>query len=126
MATTRKSSLASLAVVHGIYFLITGIWPLLHIQSFLAVTGPKEEVWLVKTVGVIILVMGAGLTAAGIQRKVNLPILIIAVAGALGFIMIDVIYVLKDVIPLVYLLDAGIEFVFLVLWVVFLSRASLD
>lgn len=35
----------------GWYYLMTGIWPLLHIRSFVWMTGPKTDRWLVKAVG---------------------------------------------------------------------------
>jgi hypothetical protein len=33
------------------YYCLTGVWPLLHMASFEAVTGPKVDDWLVKMVG---------------------------------------------------------------------------
>lgn len=33
--------------IQGCYYLITLIWPLVHIKSFMAVTGYKRDVWLV-------------------------------------------------------------------------------
>jgi len=40
-----------LAGCHAAYLVGTGVWPLLHRRSFEAVTGPKQEFWLVRTVG---------------------------------------------------------------------------
>jgi 8-oxo-dGTP pyrophosphatase MutT (NUDIX family) len=51
------------------FYLLTGIWPLLHIQSFQSVTGPKTDLWLVKTAGVLITVIGAVLMMAGCGGK---------------------------------------------------------
>jgi len=42
-----------------VYFLLTGIWPLLSMRTFEAVTGPKVDRWLVKTVGVLVAVIGS-------------------------------------------------------------------
>jgi hypothetical protein len=55
--------------VQGLYFLITGVWPIVHIDSFLAVTGPKTDHlntelgdhWLVITVGALIAAIAASL-----------------------------------------------------------------
>ena len=52
-----------LPVVQGVYFLLTGVWPLLSIRTFEAVTGPKVDRWLVKTVGLLVAVIGASLLA---------------------------------------------------------------
>jgi hypothetical protein len=35
---------------------MTGLWPLVSIGTFQQVTGPKTDLWLVKTVGVLIAV----------------------------------------------------------------------
>jgi hypothetical protein len=42
-----------------VFYLVSGLWPLVHLQSFLTVTGPKTDLWLVKTLGVLISVIGA-------------------------------------------------------------------
>jgi hypothetical protein len=55
------------AVVQGIYFLATGVWPLLSMRTFLAVTGLKTDLWLVKKVG-LILAIGAGASKDGDQH----------------------------------------------------------
>jgi hypothetical protein len=35
--------------VQGIYYLLTGLWPLVSIGTFQMVTGEKTDVWLVHT-----------------------------------------------------------------------------
>jgi hypothetical protein len=42
----------------GIYYVVSGAWPLLHFPSFEAVTGPKRDRWLVRTVGLLAAVIG--------------------------------------------------------------------
>ena len=32
----------------GALYVVTGVWPLLHMASFEAVTGPKTDDWLVR------------------------------------------------------------------------------
>jgi hypothetical protein len=44
----------SVALVQGLYFLMTGLWPLVSIGTFQHVTGPKIDLWLVNTVGVLV------------------------------------------------------------------------
>lgn len=59
------------ALVQGIYFLITGIWPLLSMKTFLLITGPKTDLWLVKTFGLILAVIGAVLLYAQMTGKIK-------------------------------------------------------
>src|SRR5438067_11801258 len=64
MTTGRQEATRSVAIAQGAYFVATGIWPLLHMPSFEAVTGPKVDKWLVRTVGVLVSVVGGVLVAA--------------------------------------------------------------
>ncbi len=108
-----------LALLQGIYYALTGIWPLVSIGTFLAVTGPKRDLWLVRTVGVLVLVIGAALiVSAATSASANVSIFVLAVGSALGLTAIDVIYVLKRVISPIYLLDAAAEVVLIVLWII--------
>ena len=66
--TTLRTGSRLLAGIQGLYYLITGIWPLVHMESFLAVTGPKTDLWLVQTVGALIAVIGAMLLASASGR----------------------------------------------------------
>lgn len=52
---TGGDFLVWLSLLQGLYYSISGIWPLLSIDTFMAVTGPKTDIWLVKTVGVLLM-----------------------------------------------------------------------
>jgi hypothetical protein len=95
---------------------VTGLWPLLHLQSFFKVTGPKTDVWLVKTLGVLISVIGAVLGMAGVQQSVTREIALLGVGSAAGLTAIEVIYVARRRIAPVYLLDAVAELGLLIGW----------
>lgn len=113
-----------LAFIHGLYYVLAGIWPILHMSGFTAVTGPKTDLWLVRTVGMLVMVIGAGLIAAALRKFVSLPLILIGAGAALGFVFVDVIYVTKNVISPIYLLDAAVEIILLVLWAALLYRAG--
>jgi uncharacterized membrane protein YhhN len=49
---------SSLALVHGAANLAGGLWPLVHLDSFEMVFGPKVDRWLVKTVSGLLTVNG--------------------------------------------------------------------
>ncbi|HEV2106956.1 MAG TPA: hypothetical protein VGR16_01690, partial [Thermomicrobiales bacterium] len=96
------------AVAQGGYYLITGIWPLLHMRSFEAISGPKTDRWLVKTAGVLITAIGATLLIADRRERAATPeATVLATGSALGLTAIDVIYASKRRISPVYLLDAA-------------------
>lgn len=120
--TTKITTLAS---IHGLYFCVTGLWPIIHMDSFLFVTGPKEDLWLVETVGMLAFVIGFGLLIGAWTKNITFPLSMIAVAAAIGFILVDVIFVWRLIISPIYLLDAVVEFVFLVGWIFFITKARL-
>ena len=105
-----------LAVVQGLYFVATGVWPLVHMESFLAVTGPKTDLWLVNTVGVLVLAVGLVLLLAAWRRQATAEVFLLAVGSALALTGIDVVYTLRGVIPPVYLVDAVAEVVLVLGW----------
>lgn len=103
-----------LPVAQGVYFLLTGIWPLLSMRTFEAVTGPKVDRWLVKTVGVLVAVIGASLLADASRPSRGSRILGAGSAAALGGV--DVVYALKGRISKIYLADAVVEALLVGLW----------
>lgn len=60
---------SSLALIQAAYFILTGVWPLVNMDTFQKATGPKLDHWLVKTVGVLITVIGVTLGVAGLRRN---------------------------------------------------------
>ena len=98
-----------LALVQGVYFALTGIWPLVCIRTFMRVTGPKVDIWLVRTVGVLVLIIGCAIGLAGWRQNVTAEVALLAAGSAGGLMAIDVIYVLLRVISKIYLLDAVVE-----------------
>jgi hypothetical protein len=117
---------AVVAVVQGLYYLATGIWPLVHVESFLAVTGPKTDLWLVYTVGALVGVVGAVLLVAARSGRVTPEVALLAAGSALALTAIDVIFVARRVIDPIYLADAAAEVVLLLWWAVAWARKPAD
>ncbi len=111
MATKKNSVLNTVFLLHGAYFLITGIWPLLSMESFIAATGPKQDTWLVQMVGLLAASIGLTFGVSSLRRQ-RLPI-VLGLSVASSFLLMDVIYVAKGVIDRIYLLDAALQAVFL-------------
>lgn len=105
-----------LALVQGAFYLASGLWPIVHLPSFEAVTGPKAEGWLVKTTGALIAVAGTAMLMAGRHRRVMPEIRLLAAGSAAALAAADVIYVAKRRIPPVYLLDAATELALVAAW----------
>lgn len=97
------------------YFAVTGVWPLLHMPSFVRVTGPKVDLWLVRMVAALALVIGLALLAANRETPHGSTALLGA-GSAVAFMGVDLVYVSKGRIGKVYLLDAAAEAALLVGW----------
>ncbi|HEU4798986.1 MAG TPA: hypothetical protein VFS94_00010 [Gemmatimonadales bacterium] len=103
--------------VQGIYYLTSGLWPLFHMASFEAITGPKVEDWLVRMVGLLAAVIGMTLLVAVRRRNRGIEILVLAIGSALAFAAVDIRYALGGVISPLYLADAVVELGLVVLLV---------
>jgi hypothetical protein len=102
--------LPRIAKVQGAYFILTGVWPILHLRSFEAVTGPKLDGWLVKTFGGLVAAVGVALLVAereGSSRSKAVRAL--GVGSAVALAVADSVYSCNGRISPVYLVDAVAE-----------------
>jgi hypothetical protein len=106
----------AVALAQGAYFTATGLWPLLHMRSFLAVTGPKTDLWLVKTVGALIAVAGGTIAVAALRDRVTPEVRMLAGGTAAALGAVDVVYTAQRRIPPIYLLDGAIEAAIVAFW----------
>jgi hypothetical protein len=98
-----------LALVQGVFYAATGLWALVDLDSFMAVTGAKTDRWLVKTVGILVTVIGGVLLVAWRRGGVPFEVALLAIGSALSLATIDVVYVSNGTISPIYLLDAAAE-----------------
>jgi hypothetical protein len=113
---------AYLSMAQGLYYATTALWSLLSVGTFQRVTGPKTDVWLVKTVGVLVGAIGGALVVAGFRRAHTPEIGLLGAASAAGLAGIDAYYAGRRRISAVYLLDALAELILLTLWLYALMR----
>jgi hypothetical protein len=103
-----------LPLVQGGYYLLTGLWPLVHMDSFERVSGRKTDRWLVRTVGALAVAIGSGLLQAGRRGYLPRELRTVSQLAAAGFIAIEVPTAVRGRISLVYLADAALELGFMV------------
>ncbi len=118
----REGLARVLAWGQGVFYVLTGLWAILDLDSFEAVTGPKTDDWLVKTVGALVTVIGGVLLAAARRRSLGPEVVLLAAGSALALAAIDVIYVAAGTIAPIYLLDAVAEVAIAVAWMVVRPR----
>lgn len=106
-----------LVFAQSTYLFVTAMWALLHIESFMRVTGPKTDIWLVKTVGALLLPIAACLATYLFIKVDRRPAFVLGCLTALAFISVDFYYALNDVISDIYLADGVVEIIFFVTWI---------
>jgi hypothetical protein len=103
--------------IHALYNIVTGVWPILHMRSFEAMSGPKTDRWLVKTVGALVGVIGGVIAMAGARKRITPEVVGLAIGSSASLAAIDLVYVLRGRISRVYLLDAMLEALLIVGWI---------
>ena len=106
-------------LVQGMYVLLTAVWALVDIQSFMFITGPKTDVWLVRTVAVLLICIWLFFLMS--SKKSEEPrVTLTALVFSFGLAYIDFYYTLNNTIRWVYALDGIVESMFGLLWLYFL------
>jgi hypothetical protein len=107
--------------VQATYIFLTALWPLIDIHSFMLVTGYKTDVWLVKTVGALLIPISLTMGSYLIIRADERPLIILGGGTAVSFICVDFYYALGDVISDIYLLDGVLQIGFVAAWIYVLA-----
>lgn len=56
-------------LVQAGYYLVAGMWPVAHVRSFEAITGPKPDRFVVESAGMLFAASGVALAAAGLTGR---------------------------------------------------------
>lgn len=116
-ADAEPRFLSNTALAHGLYWAVTGFWPLVSIDTFQLVTGPKRDLWLVKTAGALIGVIGVVLMLAGARHRITPEIGMLGAGSAATLACVDIVYTRRRVIGPIYLLESFVEITLTALWI---------
>jgi len=116
---------AYLFLLNGAYLGLTGLWALIDLQSFIMVTGPKSDIWLVKSLSLMFICIGIAFLLAYYFLENSLPMIILGFSVALALLGIDLYYSMNEIIPKVYLIDGFIQLLFLMGWIMILRRRKM-
>jgi hypothetical protein len=128
----ERTLLTYLCWFQGLYYFVTGVWPLVSVRTFKLVTGEKTDNlpsglnadhWLLMTVSLLITSIAITLLVAAWRRSQHPEIAVLAICAAAGLTAIDVIYVARRVILPIYLVDAVIEVPLILAWLAALRRS---
>jgi hypothetical protein len=99
-------------LAQGVYYFATGLWPFIHRRSFLKVTGPKNDLWLVHAVGSLVTATGTVFLRSATKERVTPEVRMLAAGTALGLAAVEVHSVWRGAIRKIYLADTLVELYF--------------
>jgi hypothetical protein len=104
------------ALAQALYYGATGLWPLASRRTFEAVTGPKEDWWLVESLALLLLPIAGALGAAAARDRITPEIELLG-AGAAGMLAAsDVLVAARRRGRWTYLIDAAVSGSFVAAW----------
>lgn len=106
--------------LQAVYYLVTGLWPLIHLKSFFEVTGPKTDVWLVQMVGVLIFSYSILFFYMAFTRRLLQVHAVVGSLIAFGIGCIELYHYLQGTLRGIYYVDFIIEVCFFMYWIFYL------
>jgi hypothetical protein len=117
-----------LPLAQGVFYVASGLWPIVHLPSFEAVTGPKRDDWLVRTTGGLIAAVGAALIASAFERsaqaKAQSSARVLGFASALALGGAAAYYAARGRISKIYFADAVVETAIAAAWAPWIVRGD--
>jgi hypothetical protein len=101
--------------LQGPYYIVTGVWAVVHRRSFEAVSGAKTDYWLVRMVGALAAAIGTALTLGAYRRRPAAEATVLAAGAATSFAIVDGVYAVRGRISRVYLVDLVVQALFIAL-----------
>jgi hypothetical protein len=108
--------------VQASYYLSTALVALLDIHFFMQITGPKTDIWLVKTVSVLLIPISLCLILNAVVKTNPLPVIAVGLSSSLVLAFIDFYYTANDTIKWVYAVDGILQLVFVTGWTIILFK----
>jgi hypothetical protein len=116
----RSAAGARLSRAHGLFNIVTGLWPVVHMRSFEAVSGPKVDRWLVRSVGGLMAANGlVQLRARDAEQRLSAQL---GLGTSAVLAAVDVRYGTTGRISRIYLLDAAVQLAWVAAWTTTLRR----
>ncbi|MGA3172131.1 MAG: hypothetical protein ABSE62_14080 [Chthoniobacteraceae bacterium] len=114
--TLRKLPIFA-AFAQGFFCLVIGLWPVVDFSSFQSLTGQHPDHWLLTLTGLLLAAIGASMVISAVRRDIAFEVFVLGLIVALSLAVTDIVFVIARSIPLLYLLDAVAESLFVTLWV---------
>jgi hypothetical protein len=105
----RRATGDTLALTHGAFNVVGGLWPIISLRSFEWVFGRKTDRWLQKTLGGLLVSAGVAQLMAAPTPEGRTHARLTGITAACTLLAADLVYVPAGRIRPTYLLDAAME-----------------
>lgn len=112
------------AFIQGTYYCLIGLWPLIHPGSFIEVAEIKNDLWMAKIIGLLLMVIGVVLLYAWYHLQNANSLVLLGMASTMVCSGSDLYYFLNRVLPDVYLIDAMIQAALFNVWCIYAFSKS--
>jgi uncharacterized membrane protein len=97
--------LRTLLTIQGVYYIVSGLWPFAHPDSFVKVVGPKPDRFQLLVTSALIVAIGAVVLSD--SRKAGAGTIRLSVAAAAALLFMEAAYARS--LRRVFALDAAVE-----------------
>ncbi len=102
----------------GMFYVATGLWPIIHFRSFERMTGPKRVRWVAKLMGGMVAAIGTALIIGSMNTRPPRPLRWLGIGSAMALGLADLIQTARGRQPKAHLADAAAEGAAMVTWFV--------
>lgn len=113
-----------LGLTQGLYTLLTALWALVDLRSFMEITGPKTDTWLVKTVAVLLIPISLCFLTGIYLKTGYFLVILMGITSSAGLAFIDFYYTATGVIKWIYRVDGYLQILFLLVWIFLLTQVK--
>jgi hypothetical protein len=128
MSSTRHPS--SAPFTQGVFYVVTGLWPIIHLRSFEKFTGRKQqrEGLLAQSMGGLIAAVGVALIAGSLEERPSRALKWLGMGSAIALGVADLVFARRGLVRHTsetksYFADAAAEGAAIAGWIIAKPRA---
>lgn len=104
--------------VHAVFYFVSGLWPIVSMNTFTRVVGDQGSTELTQTIGLMMVATSIGLYLALKRRELTTPIIAVAMVNALFLAGFDFYYLTSGNFTVIHLADLVAQAGLFVSWLV--------
>lgn len=111
--------------IHGLFYIVTGIWSVVHLRSFMDFTDNYADPFKTQVNGALFSILGSYFLYSSLTN-INPITIITAVASALTVSLFDFVYLIRNETTKIFFLDALIEGLLAIIYLIVIILSNLN